>query len=469
MDDEFDDILLDDYNIDILDRAQTNIPSLDDGNDESQATKITKKPYKKKFDADLLLQPNGIPLLKSEAQYMKFKKTRGQEHEDLKKLMTYYTIWANNLYPGLLFRDFARRVVNPAKSKTVRSLMDQWSEEYRDRRQVRLDVRNELSGKTVGGNASPLRDIDKGHVFKVMYVNLDEDGSDGNQPNRPAEDDESSEDDNRPLFFPITNTNRASSVANTQNKITGKSKRKGKSKANPVVKPRTMASIDTNDEEDDDEQPLFTSSQQQQQQSNKRKIVLDDSSDEEDTYNMSRSTALALIIERKRKREQAQREEQKRPTRPKSSTSRPIIEDYDDDDNEDEPTLFDRQDKDEHVELALSDSEPAALGIPTQKQKDSFSPNDDDSVENVQLALTDAELLALRLPVNKSADAATTTAGADAVDDTIQWTLSDSKLESLGPATKSKATTPTNNAQLQQQTAEEEQFSDNELFDIQEA
>jgi hypothetical protein len=65
--------------------------------------------------------------------------------------MTYYTVWANNLYPSLRFKDFSRRVLTPAKSKSVRSVMDNWSNEYRDRRQIRLDVRNELSGKTVGG------------------------------------------------------------------------------------------------------------------------------------------------------------------------------------------------------------------------------------------------------------------------------------------------------------------------------
>ncbi|KAL9557365.1 hypothetical protein MBANPS3_001439 [Mucor bainieri] len=486
MDDEFDDILLDDYNIDTLDRAQPTASNLDNDNDESQATSTTKKPPKKKFNADLLLEPRGIPLLKSESKFLKFKKTRGHEHEDLKKLMTYYTVWANNLYPGLLIQDFARRVVNPAKSKPVRSLMDQWSNEFRERRQVQLDVRNELSGKTVGGNVFSLGDIDRGHVLKVMHVNLDDDGSDGSQPGRAAEDDESSEDDNRPLFFPVTNANRASSVVSTQKKNTATSK--GKARAKPVAKPRTKAIIDTDDEEDDDEQPLFTSSQkQQQQQSGKRKIVLDDSSDDEDTYNMSRSSALALIIERKRKREQAQREQQERSSRPKSSATRTVIEDYDDDNNGGEPALFGQQDKeDEDVELALSDSELAALGIPTRKQKTMFGLDDDDAVEeDVQLALTDAELLELGLPVNKPTNVATTattatataaaatTADADAIDDDIQLALSDNELESLGLGTTLKSMTPTNNTQQshrqQQVQEEEEQFSDNELFDIQEA
>lgn len=53
MDDEFDDILLDDYNIDLPDRKQPNVSSLDDDNDETQATTTSKKPTKKKFNADL--------------------------------------------------------------------------------------------------------------------------------------------------------------------------------------------------------------------------------------------------------------------------------------------------------------------------------------------------------------------------------------------------------------------------------
>ncbi|KAL7316736.1 hypothetical protein PS15m_003189 [Mucor circinelloides] len=434
MDDEFDEFLLDDYNIDTVENNQRSTSAVDDTNDDTQETTTSKKTFKKKFNADLLLEPKGIPLLKNESQYLKFKKTKGHEHEDLKKLMAYYTVWANNLYPGLRFQDFARRVVNPAKSKLVRSMIDNWSDEYRQRRQIRLDMRNELSGKTVG----------------------DEDVSDAGQP--VAEDDESSEDDNRPLFFPVTNTNKANTVASTQNKK--KAKPKAKSKSKPVIQPRTKTVIDT-DDEDDDEKPLFTPSQQQ---NNKGKVVLDDSSDEEDTYNMSRSSALQLIIERKRKREQAQREEQERLSRPKPSTSRSIIEDYDQEEEEEEPALFENQE--ENVELALSDSELASLGIPTRKQKNSMSAMDQDPVEDVQLVLSDSELLELGLPVNKPADTKTTAVGDD-----VQLAMSDNELESLGLATTKTTTTNSvqQQQQQQQQQQEEEQFSDNELFDIQEA
>lgn len=53
MDDEFDDILLDDYNIDTLDKSQPNVSSLDGANDESQETTTPKRPQKKRFNAEL--------------------------------------------------------------------------------------------------------------------------------------------------------------------------------------------------------------------------------------------------------------------------------------------------------------------------------------------------------------------------------------------------------------------------------
>jgi hypothetical protein len=51
MNDEFDDILLDDYNIDTLDKVQPNEAASDDSNDEVEASSLKKK--HKKFDDNL--------------------------------------------------------------------------------------------------------------------------------------------------------------------------------------------------------------------------------------------------------------------------------------------------------------------------------------------------------------------------------------------------------------------------------
>lgn len=69
----------------------------------------------------------------------------------MKKLMTYYTVWANNLYPKLRFQDFAKRITKHTTGPRLKTMVKVWQDEFKERRQVRLDVRNELSGQTVGG------------------------------------------------------------------------------------------------------------------------------------------------------------------------------------------------------------------------------------------------------------------------------------------------------------------------------
>ncbi|KAG1061046.1 hypothetical protein G6F42_027785 [Rhizopus arrhizus] len=53
MDDEFDEFLLDDYNIDTVDNNQRIASAVDDTNDDTQETTTSKKTFKKKFNADL--------------------------------------------------------------------------------------------------------------------------------------------------------------------------------------------------------------------------------------------------------------------------------------------------------------------------------------------------------------------------------------------------------------------------------
>lgn len=65
--------------------------------------------------------------------------------------MTYYTVWASNLYPKYNFSDFAKRVGTHASHRLVRETVNGWQEEYREKLQVRRNIESELSGKTVGG------------------------------------------------------------------------------------------------------------------------------------------------------------------------------------------------------------------------------------------------------------------------------------------------------------------------------
>lgn len=97
-----------------------------------------------------LLETKGIPLLRNESRYIRFQ-GKGHEADDLKRLITYYTVWANNLYPKFRFKDFARRVQKPASGNRVKQMVEVWQEEYKGKLQARREVLQELSGETVGG------------------------------------------------------------------------------------------------------------------------------------------------------------------------------------------------------------------------------------------------------------------------------------------------------------------------------
>ncbi|KAI8977372.1 replication fork protection component Swi3-domain-containing protein [Mycotypha africana] len=144
--DEFGDLLLDDYDIDTSNNNNKNDPG--DSNLENADEQLTQRTARKKrLDADLLLSPEGLLHLKSESQNLRFK-GKGFEDEDLKKLITYYTVWAHNLYPKLRFQDFTRRVVKQTSKASVKLQVEQWQQEYRERRQVRRDIMKSMMDNT---------------------------------------------------------------------------------------------------------------------------------------------------------------------------------------------------------------------------------------------------------------------------------------------------------------------------------
>ncbi|KAI8091090.1 replication fork protection component Swi3-domain-containing protein [Gilbertella persicaria] len=256
--DEFDDILLDDYDIEQnINHAANTTTNPSPSTEQEVANEVSdKKPSQKraKLDEERLLDTNGIYALKNRSQYLTFK-GKGHEAKDLKNLMQFYMFWANNLFPKLKFQDFAKRVTKPASSARVKAVIKEWQDEYKERRQVRIDIDKELSGQGVQSE-------------------------DEYDTSRTQEDDASSEDDNRPLFIPIT-------------------------KPLPANKPKAKKITRQQEEE-----PLFNSQQQQQQR--KRKMVsLDDSEEEEEESAKSRQDILALLQQKRKKKEEAKKQEEK--------------------------------------------------------------------------------------------------------------------------------------------------------------
>ncbi|KAI9349896.1 replication fork protection component Swi3-domain-containing protein [Pilaira anomala] len=247
-----------DFNFDALDNYDFDVPSSQPTQPQTQTLttlqpeRTTETPVKikaLKLDEKLLVETNGLPLLKNESKHLKFM-GKGYEGQDLKKLMTYYTIWANNLFPKLKFQDFARKVGKPASDKLVRGLVSTWQEEYREKLKVRRDFMNELSGKTVGDDEGIVR-----------------------------QEDSSDDEEQRPLFIPYSSdTPRKEKTKKTQSK--------------PVAKKRNTYHSD-----DEDSQPPRT-------------ITFSDDEDDEKNEGASvksgREYALAILAEKRKKRKLAQ-------------------------------------------------------------------------------------------------------------------------------------------------------------------
>ncbi|KAG2209741.1 hypothetical protein INT47_001889 [Mucor saturninus] len=318
--DDFDDITFDDYDFDTGTTNQANnntnnnnntqpgqssfddLPAFGDTPIESTPKKIKAR----KFDEALLLEPEGLPLLKSESRFLHF---RGKHHEadDLRRLMTYYTIWADNLFPKYKFSHFAKVVGNHTKGKRVKEALSEWQDEYKEKMQVRRNQYSELSGQTVG----------------------DEEGGSA------REEEVSSDDDNQPLFFPMS-ADVAERLQKEKKKTAKPKVKKTKYRSNNYIR-------SDEDQTDDDEDNVVT----------KKPRTITFSDDEAEAAKPTdaksgREYALSILAEKRKQRQlaqQRQKEEEKEKERNKpAKTVDELMEEYNDD-----------------VQLALSDNELAQL------------------------------------------------------------------------------------------------------------
>ncbi|KAI9247035.1 replication fork protection component Swi3-domain-containing protein [Sporodiniella umbellata] len=169
----------------------------------------TKKTKKKRLDADLLLSTEGLPRLMSEASFLSFQGP-GHEEQNLKKLMRYYQIWANSLFPKFRFTDFAQKVGNAASHKTVKERISIWQDEYRDRHQVRADVlaENRSSEDEEEEDEDAFNQLLLDSVFPVVSNKKSEEPNETKTSQEPEKDKESEEEDEEPEKPPTTRKRR---------------------------------------------------------------------------------------------------------------------------------------------------------------------------------------------------------------------------------------------------------------------
>ena len=154
---------------------------------EAPKRKVRKRP---KLGEEQLLTKHGIQYIMARA--MRFKKRvrshkeRGQEVNDLRKLLEFYMGWQAQLFPHVTFDDFVYKVEKLATTKRMRGLIENLKREeitriqctaaYGDTETALLDDDGNLDENVgvdwVGNLASMQRPISIKHVVALKYINL---------------------------------------------------------------------------------------------------------------------------------------------------------------------------------------------------------------------------------------------------------------------------------------------------------
>ncbi|TVY21528.1 Chromosome segregation in meiosis protein 3 [Lachnellula arida] len=145
--DEFDDLF--DYDGDINDPFSENyvVPQKkDDSNNASKDSgskgksaaalgideeiEVTRKPRapRVKLDEHRLLSKNGIPKLRKKAKNLKFK-GKGHEYSDASRLLAFYQLWLDDLFPKARFLDALAMVEKMGHKKMMQSARMEWINE----------------------------------------------------------------------------------------------------------------------------------------------------------------------------------------------------------------------------------------------------------------------------------------------------------------------------------------------------
>ncbi|KAF2965031.1 hypothetical protein GQX73_g8534 [Xylaria multiplex] len=98
------------------------------------AVSVTKKPRapRVKLDETRLLSDNGIPKLRSKARNLKFK-GKGHEFSDTARLLSFYQLWLDDLFPKAKFLDALGMVEKAGHKNQMRLKRIQWIDEGRPR------------------------------------------------------------------------------------------------------------------------------------------------------------------------------------------------------------------------------------------------------------------------------------------------------------------------------------------------
>ncbi|KTW31199.1 uncharacterized protein T551_01272 [Pneumocystis jirovecii RU7] len=123
--------------------------SSDLGIDEEVSIR-TRKSVAKLDDEKRLLSEKGLVQIVHQAPQRMRLKGKGYEFEDLRSLLSYYQIWAHELFPKARFREVIRMIQKCGRSKRIRIERSQWI------RLGREGVLKQVQNKSKIGNVSEM-------------------------------------------------------------------------------------------------------------------------------------------------------------------------------------------------------------------------------------------------------------------------------------------------------------------------
>ncbi|KAJ9216697.1 hypothetical protein DTO166G4_1543 [Paecilomyces variotii] len=138
--------------------APAQAPGL--GLDEEVVVTRKRQPIAK-LDESLLLSQKGIPRLRSTAKKLRFK-GKGHEFSDAARLLNFYQLWLDDLFPRAKFADGLSMIEKLGHSKRIQVMRRQWIDEGRPDYRREDDSSNQdksYSVTRVEGTSSGSRDV----------------------------------------------------------------------------------------------------------------------------------------------------------------------------------------------------------------------------------------------------------------------------------------------------------------------
>ncbi|KFA71817.1 hypothetical protein S40288_07938 [Stachybotrys chartarum IBT 40288] len=114
------------------------------GIDEEVSVQKRQRPPAAKLDEDRLLSAAGLPELRKRARKLRFK-GKGHEFSDAGRLLSFYQMWLDDLFPKARFLDALEMVEKAGHKKRLLAAREEWIDEGRPKTRTEDDNDNEAT------------------------------------------------------------------------------------------------------------------------------------------------------------------------------------------------------------------------------------------------------------------------------------------------------------------------------------